>query len=202
MMARLIAITGPAAVGKSTLARALQSELGRNGELWLVLELDVFARGLSREWIGMGRKRRGAYADAGFVYTRDPDGSVGLTIGVDGRRMLSAFHRSIESVVRSGVNVIAETIVHDTADWEDWRDALGDVQTTWVRLFAPLDLLQVREHADETRVFKGLAQGMMSRPAVGRYDVDADTSAETLDAIVGRVVAAVSNSPGGETSIG
>jgi chloramphenicol 3-O phosphotransferase len=196
MTGRLVAITGPAAVGKSTLARALQAELGRNGELWLVLELDVFARGLSREWIGMGRQRRGAYADAGFVYSRTNDGGVVLTMGADARRVLAAFHRSVAAVVRSGLNAVAETIVYDAADWEDWRDALRDVQTTWVRLFAPLDVLQARERADETRVFKGLAQGMMSRPPVGHYDVEADTSAETVDANVVRILAAVSNQRG------
>ena len=189
--ARLIAITGPAAVGKSTLARALQAELGRHGELWLLLELDVFARALSRDWIGVGKSRRGAHADAGFVYSRNRDGGVGLTIGADGRRMLAAFHRSVAAVVRSGVNVVAETIVYDDADWSDWRDALTDLATTWVRLFAPLDVLRAREDAEETRLFKGLAQGMMSRPAVGRYDVEIDTAFEPVGAGVARVLSAL-----------
>src|SRR5262245_10686656 len=50
----LIAITGPAAAGKSTVARAVQAELARSGELWLVLELDLFGRGLARDWVAMG----------------------------------------------------------------------------------------------------------------------------------------------------
>lgn len=191
MTGRLVAITGPAAVGKSTLARALQSNLGRNGELWLLLELDLFARGLSRDWIAVGKARRGPRADAGFVYARKADGGVGLTIGADGRRVLGAFHRSVAAVVRSGVNVIAETIVYDGADWDDWRSALGDLRSTWVRLFAPLGVLQARELADETRAFKGLAQGMMSMPAVGRYDIEADTSADPAEAIVDRIAAAL-----------
>src|SRR5262245_45737710 len=105
--ATFIAITGPAAVGKSTIAQALQVELVRGGELWYVMELDVFARGLPRDWINWG-KHRGAFADRGFVYTRGPDGGVDLTLGADGRRMLAAFHRAVAAVVKSGVNVICE----------------------------------------------------------------------------------------------
>ena len=90
---RLIAITGPAAVGKSTVARELQSELVRSGELWLVIELDIFARGLPRDWISLG-KHQGRYAERGFVYARGQDGSLELGLGSDGRRVLSAFHRS------------------------------------------------------------------------------------------------------------
>jgi chloramphenicol 3-O-phosphotransferase len=189
MTARLIAITGPAAVGKSTLARALQAELGRNGELWLLLELDVFARALSRDWIGVGRSRRGRYADAGFDYTRRSDGSVGLTIGDDGRRVLAAFHRSVAAVVRAGVNVVCETLVYDLADWEDWRAALGEISVRWVRLSAPRDVLEARESAEETRLFKGLARGMLSRPAVGECHVEIDTSVESVNASVARVLA-------------
>jgi hypothetical protein len=37
-------------------------------------------------------------------------------------------------------------------------------------------------------VFKGLAQGMMARPAVGRYELEADTSVESVPAIVQRIV--------------
>ena len=188
MSARLIAITGPAAVGKSTLARALQAELGRHGELWLLLELDVFARALSRDWIGVGRRRRGRYADAGFDYTRGSDGSVGLTIGADGRRVLAAFHRSVAAVVRAGVNVVCETIVYDDADWDDWRAALGEISVRWVRLSAPLDVLEARELAEETRLFKGLAKSMLSRRAVGDYHVEIDTSAESVEASVARVL--------------
>ena len=189
MSARLIAITGPAAVGKSTLARALQAELGRRGELWLLLELDVFARALSRDWISVGKRRRGRFADAGFDYTRAGDGGVALTIGVDGRRVLAAFHRSVAAVVRAGVNVVCETIVYDEADWDDWRSALGEISVRWVRLSAPLDVLEARESAEETRLFKGLAKGMLSRRAAGDYHVEIDTSVESVEASVARVLA-------------
>ena len=50
---KLIAITGPAAVGKSTVARALQLEFVRSGDLWLVIDLDSFARGLP-QGVGLG----------------------------------------------------------------------------------------------------------------------------------------------------
>jgi chloramphenicol 3-O phosphotransferase len=187
----LIAITGPAAVGKSTISRAVQAELARRGELWLVLELDLFGRGLSREWIAMGR-HRGAHADRGFVYARAADGSIALELGPDGRRVLAAFHRSVAAAARSGMGVVCETIVYDEEDWGDWTEALAGVPSCWVRLGAPLATLEERERADGTRILKGLARGMSARPPVGRFDVEADTAAESSEAIAERVLAACS----------
>jgi chloramphenicol 3-O-phosphotransferase len=84
--------------------------------------------------------------------------------------------------------VVCETIVYDAGDWAGWARALDGVRTHWVRLTAPLAVLRARETDDESRVFKGLAQGMMARPAVGRYELEADTSVESVPAIVQRVV--------------
>jgi chloramphenicol 3-O phosphotransferase len=185
----LIAITGPAAAGKSTVARAVQAELARRGELWIVHELDLFGRGLSREWIAMG-PHRGSHAERGFVYARGADGSIALELGPDGRRVLAAFHRSVAAVVRSGMGVVCETIVYDDEVWRDWCEALEGVPTCWVRLGAPLATLEEREQADRTRLLKGLARGMSARPAVGSFDVEADTATEAPDAIAARILAA------------
>lgn len=188
---KLAAITGPAATGKSTIARGLQSKYARDGEFWLVSELDLFGRGLSRQWIALG-DHRGRQADRGFIYARGDDGSIALTLGPDGRRMLAAFHRSVAAVARSGVNVICETIVYDDADWNDWTEALDGIPACWVRLGAPPAVLEEREKADRTRVFQGLAQGMAARKPVGHYAIEADTSVETADAIIQRIATALS----------
>ena len=185
---KVVAITGPAAAGKSTLARALQSEVARAGELWLVHELDLFARGLSRAWIGI-EERRGRFSDRGFVYARAADGSIGLTLGADGRRTLAAFHRSVSAVARSGLGVICETIVYDEEDWRDWTLALEGIDACWVKLAAPIATLEARERAEPTRLFQGLARGMSARPPVGRYDIEADTSAESPSELAKRILA-------------
>lgn len=187
---KLIAITGAAAVGKSTLSRALQAEFGCRGELWLVMELDTFARGLSREWISAGN-RHGRYAERGFTYARAEDGSIDLSIGIDGRTVLAAFHRSVAAIARSGPGVICETIVYDDADWRDWSAALGDIAACWVKLSAPLAILEARETANRTRVLQGLARGMSARRPVGKYSVEADTDAEPAEAIARRIVASI-----------
>ena len=89
---KLVLVTGPAAVGKSTVAKALQSELVRSGELWLTVELDTFARALPREWVSLGT-HQGQYAGLGFTYARSKDDRMRLRPGSDGRRLFSAFHR-------------------------------------------------------------------------------------------------------------
>ena len=182
----LIVITGPAAVGKSTVTKALQKEFSRSGELWLVLELDMFARGLPRSWIAWG-EQQGRNAERGFVYARRDDGSLGLELGSDGRKVLAAFHRSIAAVVSSGVNVVCEAIVYDDADWADWLRAVHEVPACWVKLTAPLAILEEREK-ERAEPARGLARGMLGRPLVGRYDVEADTAAEAATAIVARII--------------
>ena len=174
----------------------MQAELARRGELWLVLELDLFGRGLSRDWIAMGT-HRGAHAERGFVYARAADGSIGLELGPDGRRVLAAFHRSVAAAARSGVGVVCETIVYDEEDWRDWGEALDGVSSCWVRLGAPLATLEERERADRSRLFQGLARGMSARVPVGRFDVEADTASEPAAAIAARILAASDRDRGG-----
>ena len=193
MPPRLIVITGPAAAGKSTLSRELQSQLTRDGELWLVLELDVFARGLPRDWVSLGT-HRGRHAERGFVYARAQDGGIELGIGVDGRRVLAGFHRTVAAVVRSGIGVICETIVYDQDDRNDWAEALGDMPAFWVKLDAPLAVLEAREAADRTRVLRGLARGMTARASVGRHDFEADSAADSASSIARRIVASMRSS--------
>jgi chloramphenicol 3-O phosphotransferase len=190
MSGMVIVLTGPAAAGKSTIARTLQSALARDGTLWLVLELDMFGRGVPRNWVAIP-ERTGRYAERGFAYVRDDDGSVGLRLGHDGRRVLGAFHRSVAAVARSGVNVVCEGVLYDDADWTDWTEALEGLAVCWVKLAAPLEVLEARERADQTRALRGLARGMSARDPVGRSDVEADTALETADAIVQRIIASL-----------
>jgi chloramphenicol 3-O-phosphotransferase len=191
---RVVGITGPAAAGKSTVAKALQAELVRDGELWLVVELDTFGRSLPREWISLG-EREGRHADLGFIYSRGDDGGIELRLGADARRVLHAFHGAVAAMAKSDVNVICETILYDDADWADWLDALGDTRMCWVKLSAPLATLESREKADRNAAFLGLAKGMSARPSVGDFNILADTEAEEIGAIVERIALTVRNRP-------
>lgn len=182
--ANLVLITGPAAVGKSTTARALQAHLATEGRLWLLTELDVFGRGLPREWIAWGG-RRGRLADLGFSYDQTDDG-IALTLGTDGRRVMAAFHRSIAAIARSGLCVICETIVHDAEDWADWNEALAGLTPVWVRLGAPVPTLEAREQLRRPEG-QGLGRGMSARPLIGVYDVEADTGSDRPEQIAAEI---------------
>ena len=183
---RLVVITGPAAAGKSTLAKALQSHFAKRGELWLVFEVDAFGRGMPRDWVAIG-DHRGGHAAQGFDYARGDDGSLGLILGADGRRVLAAFHRAVAAAVNCGLNVICETILYDDADWDDWADSLSGIRACWVRLSAPLAVIDAREKAERVPLFQGLGRGMSARALVGTYSVEADTGTETTRQIVERV---------------
>jgi chloramphenicol 3-O-phosphotransferase len=181
----LVVITGPAATGKSTLARALQADLARRGELWLLTELDAFGRGLPREWIAW-EGRRGRFADLGFSYDRNSEGAVSLNLGPDGRRVMAAFHRSVAAIAGAGVNVICEAIVQDMEDWADWNAALSGLAPIWVRLHTPVATLEAREQSRGGAV-RGLGRGMSARAHIGTYDVEADTSEVTPEDLANRI---------------
>ena len=183
---KLVVITGPAASGKSTIAKGLQSKLSRDGDLWLAMELDVFGRAVPRDWVSMGT-HQGRYAERGFAYKSGNDDSVGLVLGSDGRRVLTAFHRTIAAIVKSGINVICEAIVYDDDDWDDWSGTLCGISPCWVKLTAPVAVLEDRERADRTGVFRGLARGMSARKPVGTFDIEADTASEDVSSILRRI---------------
>ncbi len=182
----VIVISGPAASGKSTLARALQKRFSRDDQLWMLLELDTFGRGVPRDWIALG-DRVGRHSARGFTYGSAASGGLDLTLGADGRRVLGAFHRAVAAAAASGVHVICEAIVYDDADWQDWLEALGDLDVIWVRLHASVDVLEQRERADRSRIFQGLARGMSARAAVGAWDVEGDSGIQSVDELVERV---------------
>jgi chloramphenicol 3-O-phosphotransferase len=185
---KLIVVTGPAAAGKSTIAKALQEDLTRDGDLWLVMELDIFGRALPRDWISLG-KHEGRHAERGFVYKRAIDNSVGLVLGSDGRLVLGAFHRTMATIVNAGLNVICETIVYDGDDWDDWCEAVSGIPTCWVKLSAPIGVLEQREQEHRLRTFHGHARGMSAREPVGTFDIEADTATEQITSIVKRIAA-------------
>jgi chloramphenicol 3-O-phosphotransferase len=187
--AKLILVTGPAAVGKSTITKALQSTLTRDGELWLAIEIDTFAQALPRRRISWG-EHHGRYAERGFVYQRTPSDTIELGLGTDGRRVLEAFHQSVTAVVRSGVSVMCETIVYDDEDWVHWSNSIGDIDARWVKLTAPIAVLEARE-TEWPPSSRGLARGMVEKRSIGSYDVEVDTSAESTAAIVCRVIASL-----------
>lgn len=182
----VVAITGPAAAGKSTIAKALQSELSRRGSLWLYIEIDAFAATLYRDWFSFDG-RGGSFAERGFVFQRDDNNGLRLNLGPDGRRVLFAFHRAVAAVANAGVNVVCETIVHDDRDWEDWSETLQAIPVYWVKLGAPLAFLEAREQNRPSEV-RGLARAVMSRKPIGSYHLDVDTSAEGIDEIVERII--------------
>ncbi len=190
MSGRVVAVTGPAAAGKSTIATALQAELTREGSLWLFSGLDAFADSLRRDWASF-EGNGGPFAERGFVYERDADDGLTLKLGIDGRRVFRAFHRSVASIAESGVNVVCETVVYDKTDWDDWVETLKPITNYWVRLSAPLAVLESRE-MNRPQAVRGLARGMMAKQPVGDYDLEVDTSIEDVDEIVERVVSLIS----------
>jgi chloramphenicol 3-O-phosphotransferase len=193
----LIVLTGPAAVGKSTVARALQKHLGRDGAFWTVMELDAFARGLPTDWLAFDR-HVGRHAQRGLVYAPTESGGIELIVGADGRQLFAAFHRAVAATVELGVNVIAEAAIYDDEDRRDWSVALGDIDATWVRLTASVDELEARENANPSRLFRGLARGMSARAVARPFDVVADTGAESVDEIVRRIAEASTRTQGSD----
>ena len=182
----IVVITGAAATGKSTVAAALQAKLSAQGSLWLYSGIDSFAQSLRRDWASF-EGRGGPFAERGFVYSRGKDGALSLTLGADGRRVMNAFHKSIAAIARSGINVVCEAVIYDAEDWGDWVETLEPFSTCWVKLSAPLAVLEDREK-DRPQEVRGLARGMMSTQGVGRFDVECDTSIDTLEEVVGKIL--------------
>jgi len=171
----IVFLTGPAAAGKSTVAKAFQKAQARNGAFWVCMDLDDFAKGISFDWYGLGAVR-GPHAERGLVYVKAKDGALTMKLGDDLRRAFGAFRAGVLAVAQAGVNVICAASLVEEQDWAAWGEIGAAHPVIRVGLMGPVDELERREKADATRLLKGLARGNYAIYDRDEYDLRIDTT--------------------------
>jgi chloramphenicol 3-O phosphotransferase len=171
---RLIILNGVSSSGKTTLASALQAELVRVGECWIVIGIDDFIAKLPPEWVRAGG-HVGEFADAGIAVDV-VDGQVEWRVGPIGVQVFGAYRSSVAAAARAGLNVIVDEVIMSEEDWRAWVAELDGLDVLWVRVGIDLETVEARERDRGDRVV-GLARsqlGVVHR--FPRYGVEVDTA--------------------------
>ena len=160
-------INGGSSSGKTGIVRCLQAVLE---EPWLAFSVDDFVDAMPATLEG----------SAGGIEI-GPDGEV--SVGPAFRRLQEAWRTGIVAMCRAGGRVIVDDVfLGGAGSQQDWREVIGDVETLWVGVHCPPDVVTGRELARGDRV-PGMAakQALIVHEGV-TYDVEVNSAnAESID---------------------
>ena len=169
MTARIIILNGAGSVGKSSIAKALQS---MTAEPFLHVQMDAFVFMLPENSFDRPE---------GLTFeTMIEDGkpSVRITSGPVADRTFRGMRRAIAAMAGQGNNLIVDEVMLEN-EWTDYAILLADFDVSLIGVVAPLDVLESRELDREDRL-AGLARWQYDRVHRGlRYDFEVDTSRAT-----------------------
>jgi chloramphenicol 3-O phosphotransferase len=164
--ARIVLLNGVGSVGKSSIARALQTI---TRDTFLHVQMDVFL-----EMLPEGKLND---PDCFAFETQLENGkpSVVIRTGPTGERLMRGMRRAIAAMAQQGNNLIVDDVLlGDTA--ADYAGVLAGFEVFRVGVFAALDVLEARESQRGDRLI-GLARWQYDRVHQGiAYDLEIDAS--------------------------
>lgn len=102
---------------------------------------------------------------------------------------------SVSVTARAGLNVIADDVLIDRSWLAGWAEALAGVETLFVGVHTPLEVLEKRERERRDRIL-GEARGQHGVIHVGiAYDVEVDTARNDPDECAQIIEAALGIAP-------
>ncbi|HEY2812292.1 MAG TPA: AAA family ATPase [Acidimicrobiales bacterium] len=177
---RVVILNGTSSSGKTSLATGLAERRAAHGEMWIVIGIDDYLAKVPASWFE-GGSVTGPYAHRGVRFVSPTAGETTLELGVEGRRLLAAYRRSVTAAVRTGLDVLVDDVIIDEPAWRDWCDALEDLDVVWVAVRCSDEVVARREAGRGDR-YVGLARSQARE--VHRfppYAIDIDTTALTVD---------------------
>ena len=178
MKARIIILNGVGSVGKSSIAKALQTI---TTEPFLHIAMDAFIEMLPEGMIG--------HPDGVIFETAQDQGkpTVAIKTGAVMQRTMRGMRRAIAAMAHEGNDLIVDDVMLGSGAAQQYRDLLAQHEVHFVGLFAPLDVLEARERERGDRQV-GLARWQYHRVHSGMtYDLELDTSIASPQACAGRI---------------
>jgi len=168
----MIALVGTSSVGKTSVAEQLQLLLP---EPHLVVGVDHFFNMFPQHWAGHPRG-----PGPGFWYedTTDSDGGPRARIryGSAGERLLTGMRAAVRAMLDCGNQIILDEMPIDESILPAWKRELVGYPVSWVRLSAPLDVVEEREARRTRGQHLGNARGHFQIGAEAVYDLRLDAT--------------------------
>lgn len=160
----IIILNGVGSVGKTSTARALQAI---TAEPFLHLAMDAVLDMLPEKLMG--------HPD-GLVFDATERTGVVIRSGPVLERLMRGMRHAVAAMAAQGNNLIVDEVMIGPAAPREYRALLSGFALRFVGLFAPLDVLEAREHARGDRLI-GLARWQYDRVHQGiAYDLEIDTA--------------------------
>lgn len=186
-----VVINGPSAVGKSTLAAAIQDHAR---EPLLRFGVDELYRMVPGQWSGGVANAR--YADRGFTYQEVPSmpGVRRINNGVDAVAMLHAMNSAIVGILGSGVGVIVDGQAFEPSVNADLENRLRDLQARELARVAIVELAVADEPlADRQRRHAHPVGLSLHQNRLPKQNAKPDLVVETTDMSAAEVAEVVCN---------
>ena len=189
-------VNGPSSAGKTTLCRALQTEIQKP---YLVVGFDDFIfMSAPRYYRGADTSRQNegdAFTALGVeMVTTSPAGappSVVARFGPMFRRLLDSMAPAVRALFDGGNPVIFDHVLHDRAMHESCLKAFAGLDVFDIGVTCPIEILEARERERGDRV-RGRARGLFDVVHGFRsYDVMIDTGTTTTAGCVSAILAAL-----------
>lgn len=167
--ADIVLLDGVGSAGKTSVARALQAVTRRP---FLHVQMDSFLEMMPPGSFG--------HPD-GFIFeplpTTPPE--IAIHSGPLARRVMAGMRHAIKAMADQGNHLIVDDVLTDPAQHAAYTALLAGHRLRRVRVWAPLDVLEVREAARGDRMI-GLARWQFPRVGAGiAYDLTVDTTTAT-----------------------
>ena len=189
---RVVILNGTSSAGKSTILQMFCAARASVGDLWIPIGTDDFNAKLPEQWFSAG-DFEGPYCRDG-VRLEPAAGGVQVRVGDVGRRLQSAYHRTVAAVAKVGFNVVVDDVAIDQADVLDWEEALDGLRVDWVAVRCDALVAQAREQARRDR-YPGLALGLSEIVhRYAQYDLELDTTQSGPEDSCARLIAMVAAS--------
>lgn len=168
----ILFLNGTSSSGKSTLIKQLQSRLD---EPFIDAGLDRFL------WMLPSR-----YLDRPLW-----DDVLGRAVqaGQMGHTLVTGMHRAIESLSRSGLNVLADHVLVEPAWVDDCAQLFAGLPAYLIGVHCPLEVLIAREAARKDRTLGQAAAQFEKVHAFAEYDFSVDTGGHSPEACAAQVLA-------------
>lgn len=185
----LIALVGTSSVGKTSAAEQLQPLLP---EPHLAIGIDLFLNMFPHHWTG---HPRGPGPGMWYEDTVNADGSprAHIRYGNAGARLLAGMRAAVQAMLDGGNHIILDEMPLDESILPAWRRELAEYDVTWVRLSAPLEVIEEREAQRTRGQHLGNARGHFYIGAEDPYDLHLDVSSKSPYAVADEIATSLRN---------
>lgn len=166
----IILLNGVSSVGKSSIARAIQSI---SDKIWIHIGFDTFADMIHPKFIEFGERAAEGFE---FIQTTNAHGQfvTNVTSSPIGVKIAESIPETVAILANKGLDVIVDECLFDN-EIDRYKNTFNASEICYVGVMCDLETIEIREKARGDRIL-GLARGMFDRIHKIEYDLMVDTA--------------------------